>query len=55
MASVPAEKKSTSACVATVEKVPPAVPVAIEFQKASTPHVPFGVAPAPVDVPLESQ
>jgi hypothetical protein len=37
-----------------VENVP-AVPLAVVFQKESTPHVPFGVAPAPAVVPLLSQ
>jgi hypothetical protein len=37
-----------------VEKLPE-VPVEVVFQKESTPHVPFGVAPAPVVAPLLSQ
>ena len=54
MASLPAEKKPTSAVVIPVEKVP-ALPVEEVFQKESTPHVPLGVAPAPAVVPLLSQ
>ena len=54
IASVPAENQPSSAAVIPVENVP-AVPLAVVFQKESTPHVPLGVAPAPAVAPLLSQ